>query len=92
MEKTIPLSALAQGDRCEVDHITADGPERRRMLDLGMIPGTKIEVLQRSPSGDPAAYEIRGTVIALRDQEAAQIQVKCLACSLRHRKGGTGGE
>jgi ferrous iron transport protein A len=46
------------------------------MLDLGLIQGTRVEALQKSPSGDPIAYEIRGAVIALRSEEASQILVE----------------
>jgi ferrous iron transport protein A len=46
------------------------------MLDLGLICGTRVEALQKSPSGDPTAYEIRGAVIALRSEEAAQILIE----------------
>ena len=46
------------------------------MLDLGIINNTNIEVLQKSPYGDPTAYFIRGAVIALRDEDAKKIIVK----------------
>jgi ferrous iron transport protein A len=45
------------------------------MLDLGMVPGTLVEVVRRSPLGDPVAYQIRGAVIALRKDEASYINV-----------------
>ena len=43
------------------------------MLHLGLIKGTVVEALQRSPAGDPTAYFIRGTVIALRNEDANKI-------------------
>ncbi len=46
---------------------------RRRLLDIGMIPGTKIECVGRSPSGDPKAFLIRGAVIAIRSEDSAGI-------------------
>lgn len=45
------------------------------MLDLGFVPGTKIQTVRKSPSGNPIAYLIRGTVIALRKEEADLIMV-----------------
>jgi len=48
------------------------------MLDLGLICGTRVEALQKSPSGDTVAYKIRGAVIALRSEEASQIIVELL--------------
>ena len=46
------------------------GVERRRFFDLGILPGTKITAEFESPSGNPAAYKIRGAVIALREGQA----------------------
>ena len=47
----------------------------RRLLDLGLVPGTRVACVARSPTGDPAAYRVRGAVIALRGGDAAGIQV-----------------
>lgn len=76
MEKLIPLHHLSLGSYGEVRQLTAAGHTRRRMMDLGLVCGTRVAALQKSPSGDPVAYEIRGAVIALRSQEAAGIMVK----------------
>jgi len=46
------------------------------MLDLGLVNGTNIEALHKSPSGDPVAYYIRGSVIALRSEDAQKIFVR----------------
>jgi Fe2+ transport system protein FeoA len=54
------------------------GVERRRLLDLGIIPGTEIGVELVNPGGDPTAYRIRGTVIALRSSQARLIRVSPL--------------
>ena len=74
-EKVIPLNYLPLGKKAIVKELISDGIIRRRMLDLGLITDTVIEALQRSPSGDPIAYHIRGAVIALRSEEAAKILV-----------------
>lgn len=71
----IPLNRLPLGKKARVRALTCDGSIRRRMLDLGMISDTMIEALQKSPSGDPTAYHIRGAVIALRSEEACKILV-----------------
>ena len=52
------------------------GLERRRLMDLGIVPGTVIEAEMRSPSGDPTAYRIRGAMIALRREQARQIYIE----------------
>lgn len=74
----IPLNHLAPGKKAKVRELTSGGSVRRRMLDLGLINDTVIEALQRSPSGEPVAYAIRGAVIALRSEDAAQIIVEAL--------------
>ena len=49
--------------------------DRRRMQDIGLIDGTRVECLGKAVSGDPAAYLIRGAVIALRSEDAEKIAV-----------------
>lgn len=76
MFKLIPLNKLPIGSRGRVKVLVSQGRLRRRMLDLGMIQDTVVEALRRSPAGDPVAYGIRGTVIALRAEEASKILVE----------------
>lgn len=71
----IPLNLLPVGKRASVTALISDGCDRRRMLDLGVINGTEIEPLYKSPSGNPVAYLIRGAVIALRTDVAGKILV-----------------
>ena len=52
------------------------GPERRRLLDLGFVAGTIVEVERVSPSGEPTAYRVRGTVIALHREQARLVLVE----------------
>lgn len=70
------LSQLPLGNRGIVSHLTADGPVRRRLLDLGLVEGAKVEVIRRSLAGDPTAYLIKGAVIALRKEEADHVYIK----------------
>ncbi|WP_069998031.1 FeoA family protein [Cellulosilyticum sp. I15G10I2] len=74
----VPLNSVHPGEKCKVTKLIANGLIRRRMLDLGIIHDTIIEPLQKSPSGDPIAYLIRGAVIALRAEVASMILVKTL--------------
>jgi len=71
----ISLNQLPLGRRANVTMLTSDGSTRRRMLDLGIIDGTEIEALYKSPSGNPVAYLIRGAVIALRSDVSEKIIV-----------------
>lgn len=75
-KKIIPLCCVPCGKKGRVKELSADGSIRRRMLDLGLVLDTIVECLRRSPFGDPTAYEIRGTVIALRYEEASKILVE----------------
>ena len=68
-----PLSALPVGGQAQVAALCDDEGLRRRLLDLGMVTGTRVTCLQRSPAGDPTAYLIRGAVIALRQRDSAHI-------------------
>ncbi len=72
------LAELAPGDSARVVRLAAalQGPQRRRLLDLGVVPGTLISVAFASPGGDPSAYMIRGALIALRKTQAELIQVE----------------
>lgn len=70
------LKDLPLGKSAIVNSIQAEGITRRRMLDLGLIPGTKVEALRVSPAGDPKAFRIRGAVIAFREEEGSKILVE----------------
>lgn len=72
------LAVLRPGESARVVRISAacQGPQRRRLLDLGVVPGTRITARLRSAAGDPVAYEIRGALIALRREQAEWILVR----------------
>lgn len=61
------------GSTIQITKIEVTGVMRRRLLDLGFVPGNTIEVLQRSPLGDPIAYRVNNTTIALRKEESSLI-------------------
>lgn len=63
------------GKKAKVTEIS-DGANRSRFLELGLSVGTAVEPLYRSPSQNPVAYNIRGAVIALRNEDAADVLVK----------------
>lgn len=72
----VPLNSISVGNKCKVKELVSEGLIRRRLLDLGLIQDTIVEVVQTSPFGDPVAYLIRGTVIALRSELAEMILVE----------------
>ena len=53
---------------------------RRRLQDMGMIQGTAVECVGISPLGDPAAYLVRGAVIALRREDSGSVLVNGHEC------------
>ncbi len=73
-----PLSLIniPVGGSARIKTILTIGANRRRLLDLGLTPGSQVEVIRRSPAGNPTAYLIKGTVIALRNEDARQILVE----------------
>lgn len=72
-KKLITLDELQIGKCGTVEALKITGNERRRLLDLGIVKGTVIMALMKSPLGNPIAYLIRGTEIALRQKDAARI-------------------
>lgn len=70
------LNMLKIGCAATVKKIHSTNAERRRMVDLGILPGTRIENVMPSPLGDPIAYRVRSAVIALRSEQAKLIEIE----------------
>ena len=75
-EKEKTLAGVGVGEKVRILELQCEGAYRRRLLDLGLIPGTEVRVVMMSPLGNPMAYEIRGSIIALRLEDASKIIVK----------------
>ncbi len=75
MNQEICLHDMKVGERGTVRTLLAKDSIRRRLFDIGLVHGTAVECVGRSPGGDPAAYLIRGAVIAIRDADSAGITV-----------------
>lgn len=71
----VPLSTLKTGEKSKVVHLDLKGLLRRRILDLGVVPGTVLTCIGKAPAGDPIAYLVRDTVIALRSEDASLIYI-----------------
>jgi len=67
----LPLNCM--GKICSLEF---SGKDRRRFLDLGFSIGTNVTRSFLSPAGDPVAYIVRGTVIALRNEDAEKIMIE----------------
>lgn len=76
MNQVLSLNELGLGNYGIVVKINGKDKIKRRFLDLGIIPDTKIKVLYESPFKDPRAYFIRGAVIALRKEDADLIEIR----------------
>ena len=69
------LSELSPDEKCRVLSMNSKSEIRRRLLDMGLIPGTLVSCAFKSPWGDPSAYLIRGALVALRQEDAEEIFV-----------------
>jgi DtxR family Mn-dependent transcriptional regulator len=78
LQGALPLWQLAHNQKAEILLLDegVQGFTRRRFLDLGLTPGTLIFPELKNFFGDPRGYRVRGTLIALRKDQAAQIWVK----------------
>lgn len=65
-------------DRLKIgeEAVVINTSDNRRLADLGLVEGTRIKCVLRSPLGDPAAYNIRGAVVAIRNEDASIIGVE----------------
>ncbi len=77
-EKQELLSSLQVGEKAEVLGISPNcrGQQRRRLMDLGIVPGSPITAVMISASGDPVGYRVMGTTIGIRKQHAEQVFIK----------------
>ena len=64
-----PMDAVVLG-------LDAVGVERRRLMDLGILPGCEVRAERVSPLGDPTAYLVRGGLVALRRTQAEKVVVE----------------
>jgi ferrous iron transport protein A len=74
----LTLDQLKIGEIASVIRLTSTGANRRRLVDLGILPGTRLQAELKSPLGDPTAFRVRGALIALRHKQAQQIEVELL--------------
>lgn len=76
-EHSVRLSSLKEDEMAKIVGISKEcrGENRRRLLDLGFVIGTDIRIDMNSPLGNPVAYEVKGTSIALRNDQASKILI-----------------
>jgi ferrous iron transport protein A len=74
--KTVSLDHLLPGGSGIVQAIDGDAPMVRRLMDLGLVPGTPVRYVRTAPLGDPLELVVRGMHLSLRRSEAARVRVE----------------
>lgn len=72
---SIPLPRAVPGTEYTIDHIKNCDLCKNNLQGYGIIPGTKIKLLFKSPANDPYAYEIMGAVLAIRREDSKNIYI-----------------
>ena len=75
MSQSIQLHLLRPGQRATITRINGASALRRRFIEMGIVRGETILIERRAPLGDPIEYLVKGYHLALRKEEAAQIEV-----------------
>ncbi len=71
----ISLCELKHGQQATVTKVNVSGKLRRRLQDIGLVPGARVECINSGLFGDPVAYLIRGAVVALRKEDSSAVSV-----------------
>lgn len=72
------LDELALQREAVITRVGGRGPLRLRLLDMGLIPGTRVSVQKVAPMGDPLELSLRGYSLTIRRQDAADVEVRPL--------------
>jgi ferrous iron transport protein A len=70
------LDKLPVGTEARISAVTGRGVFRRRLLELGLLPGTPITRTGQAPLGDPLSFRVRGAVLCLRRAEAMTVALE----------------
>jgi len=73
------LDRLTAGQSGTVTSVLGSGAIRRRLLEMGLTPGIRVELLRRAPLGDPIELRVRGYLLSLRADQAALVQLTLTA-------------
>ncbi|MCK6525307.1 ferrous iron transport protein A [Myxococcota bacterium] len=72
----IPLASLSSGTTALLTRVGGDRAFRRRVMELGLVPGSAVQKRQTAPLGDPIELEVRGCRLSIRRAEAEVVWVK----------------
>ena len=70
------LDQLPIGREAVITSVGGEGPLRLRLLDMGLIPKTRVAVVKAAPMGDPIEIRLRGYELTIRKDEAVKIEVE----------------
>ena len=70
------LDMLEAGSEARIVSVGGDGALRRHFLDMGVIPGARIEFVKRAPLGDPIEFRIHDYALTLRSEDASKIEIE----------------
>jgi ferrous iron transport protein A len=73
---TLTLAGLPMGSRARVVAIRGERSLTVRLLEMGLVRGTVVELVRRAPLGDPLELHVRGYALSIRDAEAALIEIE----------------
>jgi ferrous iron transport protein A len=70
------LSELKLGDVASIEHVGGERAFRRRLMELGLVPGTRVELVAVAPLGDPLELLVRGSSLSIRRSDASAVRVR----------------
>ncbi len=73
--KIIPLNELGPEESAEILSVGGRGVIKRRLLEMGIVPGNSITMVRFAPLGDPLEYKLEGCLLSLRREEAKGVMV-----------------
>lgn len=74
----LSLNLLEIGKKASVISVNSDELIKRRLLDMGLVENSIVECILESPFKDPRAYLIKGALVAIRNDDAKKIVVRCI--------------
>lgn len=72
---SVSLDNLGVGEQGRITGLTGESDVRRRLMEMGLTPGTMLRVVRFAPLGDPIDVEVRGYHLSLRKHEAGQVML-----------------
>ena len=70
------LFDMQPGQKAVVKKVQGEGILRQRILDMGILRGTELEMIKKAPLGDPIEFKVKGYDLSLRQSEASLVEVE----------------